>query len=233
MMSMHIIDTDAFMDMPLSAQALYMHLLIRADDDGFIDNVKKIMRMSGNQDDDLKILFGKNFLIPFESGVCVIKHWRIHNYIQKDRYNATKYTDEMALLSVKKNGGYTLDTECIQNGDTGKVRLGKVSKEQGKKYGELENVSLSDDQYQKLCGKYGTPATDRLIEELSTYIPNKPGPKYKDHYSTLLNWAKRKKLDVVKVAPSSVSDDLSQEQIEANKVRIAKMRAGLSFKMTE
>lgn len=133
MMSLHIIDTDAFMDMSHSAQCLYMHLLMRADDDGFVANVKKVMRMVGVQDDDLKILFAKKYILPFESGVCVIKHWKIHNYIQSDRYNPTKYTDEMEQLLVKDNGAYTLDTECIQNGynmDTqvrlGKVRLGKV-----------------------------------------------------------------------------------------------------------
>jgi hypothetical protein len=128
MMSMHIMDSDAFLDMPPTTQNLYMHMLMRADDDGFVSNPKKIGRMIGANDDDLKILFSKRFVIPFESGVCVIKHWKIHNYIQKDRYQPSKYVEEMASLKVKENGGYTLDTECIQNGDTGKskVRLGKV-----------------------------------------------------------------------------------------------------------
>lgn len=125
MMSMHIMDSDAFLDMPHSTQNLYMHMLMRADDDGFVSNPKKISRMIGANDDDIRILFSKRFVIPFENGVCVIKHWKIHNYIQKDRYQPTKYTEEMGLLKVKDNGGYTLDTECIQNGDTGKVRLGK------------------------------------------------------------------------------------------------------------
>jgi len=125
MMSMHIIDSDAFMDMPHSSQNLYMHMLMRADDDGFVASPKKIGRMIGSNDDDLKVLIGKKFVIPFESGICVIKHWRIHNYIQSDRYNATKYLEEKALLKVKDNGGYTMDTECIHDGYTGKVRLGK------------------------------------------------------------------------------------------------------------
>ena len=84
-----IIDSDEFLDMPLSAQALYFHLSMRADDDGFVNNPKKIQRMIGASDDDYKILIAKSFVLRFESGVIVIKHWRINNYIQKDRYKET------------------------------------------------------------------------------------------------------------------------------------------------
>lgn len=103
-----IIDSDAFLDMPLSTQALYFHLSMRADDDGFINNPKKIQRMIGASDDDLKLLLAKRFLIPFESGIVVIKHWRIHNYIRSDRYKETVYQEEKAQLEVKENGAYTL-----------------------------------------------------------------------------------------------------------------------------
>lgn len=108
-----IIDSDAFLDMPLSTQALYFHLSMRADDDGFINNPRKIQRVTGASDDDLRLLAAKNFIIPFESGVVVIKHWKIHNYIQKDRYKETVYQEEKAKLSVKDNNAYTLDTGCI------------------------------------------------------------------------------------------------------------------------
>jgi len=124
-----IIDSDAFLDMPLSTQALYFHLSMRADDDGFINNAKKIQRMLGCADDDLKILLAKNFVIPFETGVCVIKHWKLHNYIQKDRYKPTVYVDEKNKLSTKNNDVYTLDTGCIHDVysmDT-QVSIGKVS----------------------------------------------------------------------------------------------------------
>lgn len=127
-----IVDSDAFLDMPLSAQALYFHLSMRADDDGFINNPKKIQRMIGGSDDDLKLLIAKRFIIPFESGIVVIKHWKIHNYIQSDRYKPTVYQEEKALITTKDNKAYTLDTECIHDGynvDTqdrlGKDRLGK------------------------------------------------------------------------------------------------------------
>ena len=119
-----IIDSDAFLDMSLSTQALYFHLSMRADDDGFVNNPKKIQRMIGCGDDELKMLVAKKFIIPFESGVCVIKHWRIHNYIQKDRYKETVYKDEKSHLMLKENNAYRyVDTECIQRciqiGDTG------------------------------------------------------------------------------------------------------------------
>jgi len=137
-----IIDSDIFLDMPLSTQCLYFHLSMRADDDGFINNPKKIQRMVGSSDDDLKLLIAKNFIIPFESGVVVIKHWKIHNYIQKDRYKETLYKDEKSLLITDKNKEYFIsipkvdneDTKCIHdvsNPDTqvrlGKDRIGKYS----------------------------------------------------------------------------------------------------------
>lgn len=90
MFSPDIVDSDAFLDMPTSSQLLYFHLGMRADDDGFV-NPKKIMRMVGANGDDLKVLLTKRFLLPFESGVVVIKHWLIHNLIRKDRYKETMY----------------------------------------------------------------------------------------------------------------------------------------------
>ena len=106
-----IIDSDAFIDMPLSTQALYFHLSMRADDDGFINNPKKIQRMIGASDDDLKMLVAKRFIIPFESGIVVIKHWRIHNYIRGDRKKDTVYPEEMSMLVEKENGAYSLKSE--------------------------------------------------------------------------------------------------------------------------
>mgnify|MGYP002511521136 CR=1 FL=1 len=103
-----IVDSDVFLDMPLSTQALYFHLNMRADDDGFINNPKKIVRMIGSSNDDLKLLLAKSFILAFETGVIVIKHWRINNYIRSDRYKETVYTDEKSLLEVKENNGYKL-----------------------------------------------------------------------------------------------------------------------------
>ena len=108
MFSQQITDSDAFLEMPLSAQALYFHLGMSADDDGFLNNPKKIQRVIGANDDDLKLLIAKNFVIAFESGVMVIKHWKINNYIRADRYTETVYREEKALLSIKENGVYTI-----------------------------------------------------------------------------------------------------------------------------
>lgn len=114
-----IIDSDAFLDMPASAQALYFHLSMRADDDGFINNPKKIQRMVNSSDDDLRLLVAKRFIIPFDSGIVVIKHWKIHNYIQNDRYRPTIYQEEKAMLDVKENKEYSIVngscTPCIHN----------------------------------------------------------------------------------------------------------------------
>ena len=103
-----IIDSDAFMDMPVTARLLYYDLGMRADDDGFVNSPKKIMRMTGASQDDLTILALRKFIIPFDNGVVVIKHWRIHNYIRKDTYNATPYVDQMAMLELDENGAYRL-----------------------------------------------------------------------------------------------------------------------------
>nr|DAQ13829.1 MAG TPA: replisome organizer [Caudoviricetes sp.] len=102
-----IIDSDAFLDMPLSTQAFYFHLSMRADDDGFVNNPKKIQRMIGCTDDDLRILIVKRFVLTFDSGVIVIKHWRLHNTLRKDRYKPTIYQEEFKKLFLKKDGGYT------------------------------------------------------------------------------------------------------------------------------
>jgi hypothetical protein len=135
MFSLQIVDSDAFLDMPVSSQALYFHLSMRADDDGFIDCPKKVMKIVGVSDDDMKILLAKRFILPFENGVVVIKHWKIHNYIQKDRYKETKYLEQKNKLYIKENGSYTenkpvvskLDTECVQGGYIDKIRLDKNS----------------------------------------------------------------------------------------------------------
>lgn len=124
MFSKKIIETDFFLEMSPTAKLLYFYLNMSADDDGFVGNPKTIKLISGATDDDLKILIAKQFIIPFDSGVIVIKDWRIHNYIQKDRYNKTQYLEEKSQLVVEENGAYT---KCIQNVskmDT-QVRLGK------------------------------------------------------------------------------------------------------------
>ena len=126
MFAKRIIDSDAFLDMPLSTQSLYFHLSMRADDEGFINNPKRIQRMIGASDDDCKLLIAKGFILVFETGVIVIKHWKIHNYIQKDRFKPTICSEEKKEIVTEEDGTYT---QCTRNGyalDT-QVRIGKVS----------------------------------------------------------------------------------------------------------
>ena len=213
-----IIDSDAFLDMPLSTQSLYFHLSMRADDDGFINNPKKIQRMVGASDDDLKLLIAKNFIIPFESGIVVIKHWKIHNYIRNDRYKSTVYQEEKAMLDTKGNNAYTV---CLPSGipsdnqsgyqmetqvRLGKDRIGKESidimpdsdeseppkpsKPVKHKYGEYANVLLTDDELEKLKAEY--PDWQERIERLSSYVAS-TGKSYKSHYATIRTWARKDK----------------------------------------
>lgn len=108
MFTMKIVDSDAFLEMPLSTQCLYFHLNMRADDDGFIGNTKRIMKITGASEDDLRLLIAKRFVLTFEDGVIVIKHWRMHNTLSRDRYAETSYTDEKKMLLLKDNGSYSL-----------------------------------------------------------------------------------------------------------------------------
>ena len=209
-----IIDSDAFMDMPLSTQALYFHLSMRADDEGFINNPKKIQRMIGASDDDLKVLILKRFILPFDSGVVVIKHWRIHNYIRNDRFKPTVYTEEKALLESKENGSYTeagvdgipddnqvvyqMDTQYRLGEDRDSIELGKGSLGEDKpphatrhKYGQYDNVLLSDEDYTKLQDEFPNDYQER-IERLSEYIAS-TGKSYKSHLATIRAWARKDK----------------------------------------
>lgn len=209
-----IIDSDAFIDMPLSTQALYFHLGMRADDDGFINNPKKIVRMIGASEDDYKLLMAKNFVMPFDSGIIVIKHWKLHNYIPKDRYKPTVYTEEKSMLELKDNGVYT---RCIQDAyrmDTqvsiGKSSIGKskVVEVSGDVYGngneqDVENskleamggtlgkgvVLLTEEQREALLEKLGFDAFNHYIDKLSTFII-KNEAKVSNHYNTILKWAR-------------------------------------------
>jgi hypothetical protein len=227
-----IIDSDAFLEMPTTSQLLYFHLAMRADDDGFVNKPKSLMRMVGCHDDDLKLLFVKKFLIPFESGVVVIKHWKIHNYIRKDTYTETKYKEEKATLELDENSAYRLTEETpLQLRDESvtspstQVRVGKVStgkdsvgkdKEEAAppkptrhKYGLYENVLLTDEEYQKLLNEFPHDLSER-IERLSEYIAS-TGKKYKNHLATIRSWARK---DATKKPAASKSSNPFLDMLE-------------------
>ena len=123
MFSLSVVDTDWFLDLPLSTQALYFHLNMRADDDGFVDAPNSIVRKIGASKNDFDLLVAKRYVLKFESGIIVIKHWRMHNTIRQDRYKPTQFQEELKTLSIKENKSYTdcqpsgnqMATKCIQN----------------------------------------------------------------------------------------------------------------------
>lgn len=190
-----IIDSDAFLDMPLSTQALYFHLSMRADDDGFINNPKKISRMIGCAEDDLKLLIAKKFLLHFESGVVVIKHWLIHNQLRKDRYTPTNYQDEFKQLEKKENGSYRKSEEnsvptridvtpkpnanqlattwqLIGNQMETQVSIGKDSlvKESKDKDSQEENVVIGAiDFYQQNFGILNPYTSQQIVDAIETF----------------------------------------------------------------
>lgn len=151
MFSKKITDTDLFLDMPLSAQALYLHLNMDADDDGFVGNPKTIKRKIGASDDDLKLLVAKQFLLSFESGVVVIKDWKVNNFIRNDRYQETFYLDEKSQLNLDESGSYLFGIPMVDQMDTqvrlGKDSIGKVS------LGEVRTTGEEDDDRYVLYGR--------------------------------------------------------------------------------
>jgi hypothetical protein len=204
-----IVTSDAFLDMPLSARCLYFTLGMFADDDGFVNNPKSIMRQVGACTDDLNLLLLKRFILSFDSGVIVIKHWRIHNYIAKDRYKETKYIEEKSTLMLDDKGAYT---ECIQDVyklDTqvsiGKVSTGKVSLVEGSVVDEAATatgedqlhllggtlgkgvVYLSDRQIDDLLKKLGLDGFNRGVARLADFIIEK-NAHINNHYGTILKW---------------------------------------------
>lgn len=120
-----ITNSDDFLEMPTSSQNLYFHLGMNADDDGFINNWKSIMKLAGAKEDDLKVLVAKQYIIPFDSGVIVIKHWRLNNYLRNDRYTETKFKKEAQKLYLDDSMVYQMDTSGIHRLD--KIRLDKIS----------------------------------------------------------------------------------------------------------
>lgn len=204
MFSKTIIDSDLFLDMPVSTQCLYFHLCMRADDDGFVNSPKKILRMVGSSDDDLRLLIAKSFIIPFDSGVVVIKHWRLHNYIRKDTYKPTIYQEEKDQLQLDENKSYTVGQPSVDVSSTqyrlDKSRLDQIRLEESSntpapekkkpekhKYGEYKHVLLTDDELAKLQTEHGYEETEAAIKYLDEYTEMK-GYKCKSHYLAIKKW---------------------------------------------
>lgn len=209
-----IVTSDAFLDMPASSRCLYFLLGMVADDDGFVNNPKSIMRQAGSTADDLNLLIAKRFILTFQSGVVVIKHWCIHNTIQKDRYKETKYLEEKATLMLDDNRAYTeavhdvypdriqdvsrpepqdrlIQDNLIQSNLIEDIDIGPAAppKPVRHRYGRYKNVLLTDDEMDKLKDEFPRDWGDR-IERLSEYMAS-TGKSYKNFLATIRNWAKR------------------------------------------
>lgn len=184
MFAKSIIDSDAFLDMPLSTQALYFHLSMRADDEGFINNPKKIMRMVSASGNDMDLLIAKKFIIPFESGIVVIKHWKIHNYIRGDRIIPTNYQTEKEMLTVKENGSYKL-TDVRQLTDKCQADDGQVTDKCQHRIGKDR---LDKDRLEK---RFAPPT----LKEVQDYIQEKDysvnAQEFFDYYNNE-NWTDSK-----------------------------------------
>lgn len=191
MIAKSIIKSDQFLDMPATTQCLYFHLLLEADDDGFINAPKSIMRVIGAKDDDMRVLQAKGYIIPFESGVIVIKHWRLHNSLRKDRYNPNpQLENERKQLVVADNKEYQLATNWQPNGNqlatsdiplvaTGKDRLGK----------------------DRLGKNTYSPSLPSVAEDIVTFLNSTVGSNYKSTTD------KTRKLIAARLAEGFTVDD--------------------------
>ena len=222
MFTKKIVDSDDFLDLPLSVQALYFHLNMEADDDGFINNPRKIQRGCGAAEEDFELLVKNRFVLCFDNGVAVIKHWRMHNTIRKDRYKPTQYTEQMALLEVQEDGSYTekkqgkdlgnqMATKWQPNGNQmatqysiDKNSVDKCSVDKGS-IGENETPSPPSPSF---YGKYNNVLLsdddletlkkdfpddyDKRIDKLSAYM-HSTGKRYDNCAATIQYWAEQDK----------------------------------------
>jgi len=210
MFSKNVARTDQFLDMPPSTQNLYFHLGLEADDDGFV-SPKMIMRMLGSTQDDYSVLVAKGFIIPFQSGVIVIRHWRVNNELKSDRYKPSIQNERKLLLIDEKNiyqheeeydpngtkedieqlkrlpintNVSKMDTKCFQDVSVGKVSIGKYSKG---KYSDID--TLTDELLKEIANKESISLDDvvKTKKRLSNYCLSK-GKIYKDYRAALENF---------------------------------------------
>ncbi len=187
-----IIETDSFLNISLSAKALYFLLGMECDDEGFV-SPNRVLRLYGGEMGDIKNLVDVGLVIRFKSGVLVITDWNQNNYLDKNRIKPTQYQKEKEILILTEQGKYELNNSST-NVQPEERRIEEKSIEQKRvkgAYGEFNNVLLSEEEYKKLLDAMGENNTKGLIEELSGYIASK-GKKYSNHYATILNWARRK-----------------------------------------
>lgn len=195
MFAKSIVLSDAFLDMPLSARCLYFTLGMLADDEGFVGSPKAIMRQCGATQDDMLILLKKRYVLGFDSGVIVIKHWKLNNYLQNDRIKQTTYLEEKETLGLDGKGAYTEKSRCIQ--DVSKVytqsRVDKNSIDKNSieregsahRFGKYSNVVLTQEEYAEWLKE--CPKAEIYIDRLSEYMQTS-GKSYRSHIATMRKW---------------------------------------------
>ena len=230
MFTKKVTDDDNFMALSSSAQALYLHLSMSADDDGFCNQVSICMFKAHASVQDLEALLEKRFIYQFENGVIVIKHWRMANALRKDRHQPTNFQEELAMLQIKDNGSYTwlpngcqmvaerLPQDRIGKDSIGKDRVGEDSVEEiitapiPTTYGDHNLVTLSDAEYQGLLNTYGKDITEDYIQRIDEYMyyNNK---QYPSHYKTIIRWIENDKKGGAYHKPKkSTFDKMEQRQ---------------------
>lgn len=212
MFSNTLTDSDSFLEMPLSTQALYFHLGMKTDDEGFVGNPKKTIRSVNCTEDDFQPLVTKGYVICFESGVVVITHWHIHNKIRKDRFKDTIYQDEKKHLTLSESGVYSLKAEYVNQVSTSCQPSVNQTETQGKQNnqskkekednfstlitcGRHKNVLLSSSLYHKIKETIPPDSFQKVIDRLSDRLKDDPNISKDRQLELLYNWAKMESLN--------------------------------------
>lgn len=218
MFSLSVVDTDNFLEMPISSRLLYYELGMRADDDGFVDNWKKILLFTGLKQDDMKVLISKKFIIPFESGVIVIRHWRLNNYLQNDRTKPTIHQEELKKLTIDNNNVYTMDTDCIHSIDKNSIVENRIEN----KYiymGVYKRVKLKQEQYDKLVDEFGKDYIDQIIEKLDEYVESNNNKNKYSNYNLVIRKAIREKWFNINKVPKWLNSEPQERSILTDEER--------------
>lgn len=211
-----IVLSDAFLDMPMSSRCLYFTLSMLADDDGFVNQPRAIMRQCGASEDDIRMLIAKKFVIVFESGVIVIKHWRINNYLRSDRYKETVYKDEKEQLELEPNGSYHFKDGIPSMGkpSLGKVSIGKVN---NKRF-----VPPTEEQVRAYCQeRHNKVDVERFVDYYTAngWVQGK-GKPIKDWKACVRTWERNTKQDKTVIPmPEYIREQINDEVVQEDTSR--------------